>query len=688
MLSPLLQNNSLSWVVHQSHALAASIPPLPPKTAPVHIHVFSFGHGVISSSEAGQLVKCKEYQLFTNCTSQPSILFFGLVSSEPEVLLRPLLFLYDSALKILECHEIRLFDSSRIGYIDVTLDYVQTLSVTAGPKLIVLCRDSKSPNLDTINLLEWSPLLPSMLHTRLQVREVLGIVELESGDKWQLLYYPPGGKDFTLCSAVRSELFVNPNLMQERQVFHIRTAIPDVYRSNLRYIYASTCRAPDIHAVHRIWVHTRKGEFAYFEGGKLQWSKSLPGRVSKTELVRSIGNAHRSCLSVQTEYSTHLYDSLSGKLLEEWPHNKSVLFADVWSCGRSVAVALPTSIMVDCLSYSTFPVMSIDTSIPLTTSSQSASREKTSLECAQGMVGLQMDIWLQKSERFKSALSSKRDTIQRCRISLSEDSRSMFALGRPLSTKSLNDSPTFRTKRDLYRRRVLERLTPIIGATVQSSSTAACPNPISSMESTAGWVVSCTRTLLWVSVEIKNETEGILENLRLCTVGLSSRGHTVSTLHPRSTCNVACVMEIRDYRAKSMMNSLPGQLRLHYNQPSTLGFSARMPCTVAIPRVALVPAVTPAWNVGLADLVLPYFVRYNFKHIHRDRIQMMIQDGLGLSSADNALEYGSVEEGLVVTISSKDDSSRTWTACFQAGQESDAQCAAHQAVEMSSSFCV
>lgn len=67
---------------------------------------------------------------------------------------------------------------------------------------------------------------------------------------------------------------------------------------------------------------------------------------------------------------------------------------------------------------------------------------------------------------------------------------------------------------------------------------------------------------------------------------------------------------------------------------------------------------------------------------------MMIQDGLGLSSADNALEYGSVEEGLVVTISGKDDNSRTWIACFQAGQESDALRAAHQAVEMGSSFCV
>lgn len=257
--------------------------------------------------------------------------------------------------------------------------------------------------------------------------------------------------------------------------------------------------------------------------------------------------------------------------------------------------------MVDCLSYNTFPVMSIDTSIPLTTPSQSASREKTSLECAQGMVGLQMDIWLQKSKRFKLSLSSKRDTIQRCHFSLSEESRSMFALGGPLSTRSLSDSPTLRTKRDPYRRRVLERLTPIIGATVQSSSTTACPNPITFVESTAGWVVSCTRTLLWVFVEIKNETEGILENLRLCTVGLSSRGHTVSTLHPRRTCNVACVMEIRDYRAKSMMKSLPTQLRLHYNQPSALGSSARIPCTVAIPRVALVLAVKSAWNAGLGE---------------------------------------------------------------------------------------
>lgn len=67
---------------------------------------------------------------------------------------------------------------------------------------------------------------------------------------------------------------------------------------------------------------------------------------------------------------------------------------------------------------------------------------------------------------------------------------------------------------------------------------------------------------------------------------------------------------------------------------------------------------------------------------------MMMQDGLGLSSVDNALHYGSVEEGLVVTISGKDDNSRSWTACFQAGQESDAQRAANQAVEMSSGFCV
>lgn len=257
--------------------------------------------------------------------------------------------------------------------------------------------------------------------------------------------------------------------------------------------------------------------------------------------------------------------------------------------------------MEDCLSYSTFPVISIDTSIPLTTSSQSASREKTSLECAQGMVGLQMDIWLQKSERFKSALSSKRDTIQRCRISLSEESRSMFALGGPISTRSLSDSPTLRSKTDLYRRRVLERLTPIIGAALQTSTTSACPNPISFVECTAGWVVSCTRTLLWVCVEIKNETEGILENLRLCTVGLSSRGHTVSALYPRRTCNVACVMEIRDCRAKSMMNILSSQVQLHYNRLSSLGSTVRIPCTVAIPKVAHVPAVKSAWSAGLGE---------------------------------------------------------------------------------------
>lgn len=146
--------------------------------------------------------------------------------------------------------------------------------------LIALCREG-SQNSNTINVLEWSPLLQGVLHTRLQVREVLGIVELESGDIWQLFYYPPGGKDFTLCSAQRSELFANPSPMQGHQVFHISAAIPDIYRSNLRCIFVSACRAPDFHT-HRIWVHTRKGELAYFEGGRLQWSKSLQGHVSKT----------------------------------------------------------------------------------------------------------------------------------------------------------------------------------------------------------------------------------------------------------------------------------------------------------------------------------------------------------------------------------------------------------------------
>lgn len=86
MLSPTLQDSPLYWVVHHAHALAASIRLLSPKSASVIIHVYSFVHNVISRSEAGELVKCKEYQLVTGCTCQPFIMSFGLVPSGPEAL--------------------------------------------------------------------------------------------------------------------------------------------------------------------------------------------------------------------------------------------------------------------------------------------------------------------------------------------------------------------------------------------------------------------------------------------------------------------------------------------------------------------------------------------------------------------------------------------------------------------------
>lgn len=156
------------------------------------------------------------------------------------------------------------------------------LSVIPGPKFIAMCRGDSSQNTDEFDLLEWSPLRKEVLHTRSEARAVLGIVELESDDMWQLLYYPPGGKDFTVFSARRSELFTIPCSMHERQVFDIRAAIPAVYRGNLRCIYATPCLPSDIHGDHCVWVHTTGGELAFFKGGKLQWSKSLQGRVSKT----------------------------------------------------------------------------------------------------------------------------------------------------------------------------------------------------------------------------------------------------------------------------------------------------------------------------------------------------------------------------------------------------------------------
>lgn len=48
------------------------------------------------------------------------------------------------------------------------------------------------------------------------------------------------------------------------------------------------------------------------------------------------------------------------------------------------------------------------------------------------------------------------------------------------------------------------------------------------------------------------------------------------------------------------------------------------------------------------------------------------------------MQYGSVEKGLLVTISDGDDDNRTCTAFFQAGRESDAHSGA---AELSSTFC-
>lgn len=278
----------------------------------------------------------------------------------------------------------------------------------------------------------------------------------------------------------------------------------------------------------------------------------------------------------------------------------SVVFADVWGRGHSVAVVLPTSNMTDCISYNTFPA-SLDASIPLTTSSQSAPREKNSLELAQDMVGLQMEILLHKSEHFKSTLSNKHDAIQRCHTSLSDELQLTFALGGPMSTMSLSDSPVLRKKRNLYRKRILERMTPILGDAVQSNSTTACPTSISFVESAAGWIVSGTQTFLWICIETRNETEGTLENLQLCTVGLSSRGHTISTLDPRGSCNIFCVIETPDNRAKSMAEILPSRLRLHYDQPLVHDPSARYPCTISIPGVTHVQAVKSAWRAALGE---------------------------------------------------------------------------------------
>lgn len=217
------------------------------------------------------------------------------------------------------------------------------------------------------------------------------------------------------------------------------------------------------------------------------------------------------------------------------------------------------------------------------------------------MVDLQVEFLLQKLDRFKSALSSKRDTIQRCHTSLSDELQSTFALGGPMSTMSLNDSPGLRSKRNLCRKRILKRMTPILRDSVQSNSTTACPTAISFVESATGCVVSDSRTFLWVCIEARNETEGTLENLQSCAVGLSSRGHTISSLGPRESCHVFCVMETPDNRVELIAKILPSRLQLHYDRRLAYGSSARYPCTVSIPRVAHVQALKSAWRAALGE---------------------------------------------------------------------------------------
>ncbi|KAF9133434.1 hypothetical protein BGW39_009745 [Mortierella sp. 14UC] len=619
----------------------------------------------------------------------------------------PHLFVYDSELEQLECHRFDLDSQSTVVRIGVRLGHIVHCYSVSETGILIASRGDRPSRSSGLDLFEWIPDDQKLLLAHLEADSIVGVSDSLPGRPWYILYTHLGAShrvSATLGTTIMKSTLSRDTLPSVYQI----NAIPTEYRNNLRkcYMQGNTLATLDtISECKRIWAHTQSDELVFMEDGALQWSANVSQHRTRPDSVYVF--TRKRAPGSTMHFPGYYY---------MW--SQDVLLADVREAGLDTAVGLPRHTRQRPMECDLYPAVGFTRSKAVTDATdESKARVKINLDSALGTLEEQLALKQKRTERLQASLVSKKEIVQSCQDIMSGSLRSALFSG--LGPRVQEDSALLKRKRDQRRKRLLERLVPIVGRTVATSFQAEFNDrgpekdkdePLDILECTAGWMTSASRDAIWLGVKVKNISDQALFHLRLSVAQQNSRGRSIPRLESQAidvvlgTIEVDTKMlgddEILD-RSKALARILNHSVLLHHSSQEGQDNSGSLSSsTVLVPAFTRQDTPPAAWRRFLDEMLLPARVVCCLGDLSRSRIARLLQDGFGLSlSIEDHKEqsrFGSVEEDMAARIVSstvakteregEEETSTEWQVYFYTPTEVLATVAARKAVLLSRRF--
>lgn len=301
----------------------------------------------------------------------------------------------------------------------------------------------------------------------------------------------------------------------------------------------------------------------------------------------------------------------------EW--SQDVLLADVRKVGLDTAVGLPRHTRQKPMECNLYPVVGfLPPKTAMKTTDERKARAKSNLNSAVGTLEEQLALKQKRIERLQASLVSKRDIIQGCQEMMLDSLR--FSLFSGLGPRMQEDSVLSQRRRDQRRKRLLERLVPIVGSTVATSfqsefddrgAEKAKIESLDILECSAGWVTSLSRDLIWLGVKVKNTSDLALFHLRLSVAQHNSRGCSIPRLESQGTDVLLGLVEVDKRwlddcelldKSKTFVRILADAVLLHYSPQEGQDDSESLnSSTLLMPRFTRQDTPPDAWRRSLGN---------------------------------------------------------------------------------------
>ncbi|KAG0045395.1 hypothetical protein BGZ83_009396 [Gryganskiella cystojenkinii] len=332
----------------------------------------------------------------------------------------------------------------------------------------------------------------------------------------------------------------------------------------------------------------------------------------------------------------------------------------------------------------------------MSTTESSTKRAAVHLDIAQHAIQLQVQQQEKTIQRLQNALVTKKDILEDCQELLTGPLRSAFATGggptAALSSSWLSSSSTipevdnadlFKRVRDRRRKRIMERLVPIVGDTVAARSFQPdeeleprkdveqdyrTGSAIDTYDSTAGWIEFKSRIIVWVGTRCQNISGLHLRNLSLSVALQETKGHIVSSLAPKESCSLISVIDVDDlsilddeeykHPQKLVERILARPVLVHYSSVADeikdkAGITGGQPTlsSVSIPDFAVGRTMASRWQTVLEKIILPARYAFQLNRVDQDEFERVFAEEFeDLSHEPQTDTFGSIEEELIVSL--------------------------------------